>query len=52
MGTLYNYDYYPRIFEQLGFEKAVDWVEQIIKMPTHIPEKHKRVAELISKRYT
>lgn len=51
MGTLYNYDYYPRIFEQLGFEKAVDWVEQIIKMPTHIPEKHKRVAELISKRY-
>lgn len=51
MGTLYNYDYYPRLFEQLGLTKAVDWVEQIIKMPTHIPEKHLRVAKLISQRY-
>ena len=51
MATIYNYPYYPRHMEQLGFEKAVDWVEYKLYVPAEIPEKYHRVAEMIRKRY-
>lgn len=53
LGTLpmiYNYPYYPRHLETLGFEKDVDWLEFEIKSPTEIPEKVLRVQELVLKR--
>lgn len=51
MATIYNYPYYPRHMEQLGFEKAADWVEMKIYIPDAIPEKHQRISDLIAKRY-
>ncbi|MBQ6279771.1 MAG: N-acetyltransferase, partial [Muribaculaceae bacterium] len=35
--TIYNYDYYPRQLERMGFVKDVDWVEFHIKVPDEIP---------------
>lgn len=51
MATIYNYPYYPRYMEQLGYEKEVDWVEYKIYVPEDIPEKHRRISEIIMKKY-
>lgn len=51
MATIYNYPYYPQHMEKLGLVKSADWVEMKIYVPDTIPEKHKRISEIISKRY-
>ncbi len=51
MATTYNYPYYPKHMERLGFEKAADWVERKIYIPDAIPEKHLRIAEIVKKKY-
>ena len=51
MATIYNYPYYPQHMEKLGLVKSADWVEMKIYVPDAIPEKHKRISEIISKRY-
>lgn len=51
MATIYNYPYYPKHMEQLGLTKSADWVEMKVFVPESIPEKHKRIAEIISKKY-
>lgn len=51
MATIYNYPYYPVHMEKLGFEKDADWVEFKIFIPDAIPDKHRRISELIQKKY-
>ncbi|MBQ8501784.1 MAG: N-acetyltransferase [Bacteroides sp.] len=51
MATIYNYPYYPQHLEKLGFEKDADWVEYKIYIPEAIPDKHKRISELIMRKY-
>ena len=53
MSSIYNYDYYPRHMEQLGgFEKDNDYVEYKLIVPKEgMPEKYKRVAEMVMERY-
>ena len=51
MATIYNYPYYPIHMEKLGFEKDADWVEYKIYIPDAIPDKHKRISELIQRKY-
>ena len=51
MATIYNYTYYPRHMEQLGMEKSADWVEMKIYVPDEIPEKHKRISDIIARKY-
>ncbi len=51
MATIYNHSYYPEHLEQLGYEKDADWVEFKIYIPEDIPEKHKRISELVQKKY-
>ena len=51
MATIYNYPYYPEHIERLGLEKAADWVEMKIYIPEGIPEKHQRIANIISQKY-
>ena len=46
MITIYNYPYYPRHLEALGYEKEVDWVQIRVQVPEEIPPKYARVAEL------
>jgi GNAT superfamily N-acetyltransferase len=51
MATIYNFPYYPKHMEKLGYEKDADWVEFKIYIPDAIPEKHKRISDIIQKKY-
>ena len=47
MATLYNYPYYPQHMERLGLQKEMDWIEMKLKVPDAVPEKYKRIAEVV-----
>ena len=51
MATIYNFPYYPKHMERMGFEKRADWVEFQMTVPDAIPEKHQRIAEIVKKKY-
>lgn len=51
MATIYNYPYYPQHMERLWLSKSADWVEMKIYVPDAIPEKHRRISDIIAKRY-
>lgn len=52
MATIYNYPYYPKHMERMGFEKDQDWHEFKIFVPREgIPEKHQRIGEIVRKKY-
>ncbi len=51
LATNYNYAYYPKQMERLGFIKDQDWKEFKIQMPESIPEKHLRIAEIVKEKY-
>ena len=51
MATIYNYEYYPKHVERWGMEKAADWVERKIYIPEEVPEKHKRISDIVLKKY-
>ncbi len=51
MATIYNYPYYPQHMERMGFVKDSDWVEFKIYIPDGIPDKHKRIADIIQRKY-
>ncbi len=50
IATIYNYPYYPRHLERLGYQKDVDWLQFQIFTPQEIPEKVQRVTDLLAKR--
>ena len=51
MATIYNYDYYPRHVERLGYVKDTDWIEFRITVPDKLPEKMMRVSEIVLKKF-
>ncbi|MBR0524966.1 MAG: N-acetyltransferase [Prevotella sp.] len=52
MATIYNYPYYPEHMEKLqGFVKDNDYVEFKIFVPEEVPEKMRKISEMIMKRY-
>ena len=52
MATIYNYPYYPQHMEQLGgWVKDNDYVEYKLFVPDVMPEKFKKIAEMIMTRY-
>ena len=50
-GGIYNYPYYPKHMERLGFVKDADWIEMLITIPKEIPEKMNRISKLVAQRY-
>lgn len=48
--SVYNYDYYPRHMEKLGYQKEVDYFEFEIKDNKVVPEKAERICNIIMKR--
>lgn len=48
---IYNYSYYPKLVEELGFVKECDWVQYDVKANNPIPEKAERLCKLLSERY-
>ena len=51
MATIYNYPYYPQHIEALGYDKDVDWIEFLFKVPRENWEKTERLSALVAKRY-
>jgi GNAT superfamily N-acetyltransferase len=51
MATIYNYPYYPEQMERMGYVKACDWHEFKIYIPEGIPDKHKRIANIVRQKY-
>lgn len=51
MATIYNFPYYQEHMESLGYEKDSDWVEFLMTVPEKIPDKYRRIAELVQKRF-
>lgn len=51
MATTYSYPYYKTQIERIGFEKEVDWNEYYIPVPNAVPERHQRIANMVTQRY-
>ncbi|MFA6627204.1 MAG: hypothetical protein WCT17_01560 [Bacilli bacterium] len=49
--TIYNYEYYNRHLEALGFAKDVDWVEYQVTIPKEIDPRIEKLANIVEKRY-
>jgi len=49
--TIYNYPYYPLHLEKGGYAKDVDWIQHEIKIPKEVPERVKRISNLVLKKY-
>ncbi len=51
MATIYNYPYYPQHMERLGLQKEMDWIEMKLKVPETVPDKYKRIADVVEKKF-
>lgn len=51
MATIYNYPYYPKHLEAMGFEKEADWIEFRMTVPDGIPERYQRISDIIKRKY-
>ncbi|MDR2809316.1 MAG: hypothetical protein LBB84_02000 [Tannerellaceae bacterium] len=51
MATIYNYPYYPVHLERMGYIKAQDWKEYKIYIPDVVPEKHRRIGDIVKNKY-
>lgn len=51
MATIYNYPYYPKHLEALGYSRANVWLEFVMDVPEKIPEKYDRIAEIVKKKF-
>jgi len=51
MATIYNYPYYQKHIEALGYAKEVDWNEYLITVPEVFPERFTRLGKLIKEKY-
>ena len=51
MALIYNHPYYPEHFEAMGFVKEVDWLEYKIHVPSEVPERISRIADMVRERY-
>lgn len=51
MATIYNYPYYQKHMERMGYVKDKDWVEFLIQIPPEVPERFSRMGEIVKKRF-
>ena len=47
----YNYEYYPKLIENCGYKKEVDWVERKIFHVKEVDEKLVKVSQMMLKKY-
>lgn len=48
--TYYNFPYYPRMFEELGFKKEVDWVETKVYVKCKNEERLAKICDRVMER--
>jgi GNAT superfamily N-acetyltransferase len=51
MATTYSFPYYQEHLAELGYGKDQDWQEFEIMIPENAPEKHRRISEIVLKKY-
>lgn len=51
INCLYNFAYYPRIMEELGIGKQVDWVQVKIEANAGVPNKLRRINQMLLDKY-
>lgn len=51
IACLYNYPYYPEFFRRMGFESVAEWVEYKIFVPDEVPDKYRRIADIVQQKY-
>jgi hypothetical protein len=51
LSAIYNFPYYNEHMQQLGFQKATDWIQFEIKVPDVIPEKVERMTRIVVQKY-
>ena len=51
LATYYNYPYYPKRIEELGYQKDVDWQEYEFTLSDRSLEKFSKAAEIVAARY-
>lgn len=51
VNCLYNYAYYPKIMDELGFGKQLDWVQIKVQADGGVPEKLKRINQLLLEKH-
>ena len=49
--TIFNFDYYPSHLEQLGYKKSADWIEWNIGPVVDTPDRLRKGAQLVEKRF-
>ena len=47
----YNYEYYPKLIENCGYGKEIDWLEFRIYPPKEVNERVQRLSDAVLKRY-
>ncbi len=47
----YNYPYYQKLIENLGYEKDVDWLERKLYLPDEIDPRIKEITEKVLQKY-
>ncbi len=50
-GAIYNYPYYADHIEKCGYKKDTDWIEFQIQPPAELPDRVKRISEIVLKKY-
>lgn len=51
LATNYNYAYYPRRTEEMGYTKAIDWVSNEIHLVDRSMERIEKASQLVAERY-
>ncbi len=51
MATIYNYPYYPRQMERMGFVSDAEWVEYRMTVPDEVPDQLQRVGDIVRRKY-
>ena len=51
MATIYNHPYYVEHMKCLRMEKAMDWIELKLMVPTETPKEYVRISEIVKAKY-
>ncbi len=51
MATIYNHPYYAQHLQKLGYVQDAEWVEYRVTIPDTVPERLRRISELVLKRH-
>ena len=51
MALFYNHPYYPEHMKKLGYVKETGWLEYRITLPTEVPDRLKKLSEVVLERY-